>query len=89
MAPTLAGLDFGVRSSYAARTSSAVSTHDDYPDLGLDTTMDVLSQLEMLSTPRSLHNLCRVDEHASLCTIWLLAPTLLFTASMVAIIDDL
>jgi hypothetical protein len=69
MAPTLAGLDFGVRSSYAAGTSSAVSTHDDYPDLGLDTTTDVLSQLEMLSTPRSLHNLCRVDEHASLCTI--------------------
>jgi hypothetical protein len=42
---TPAGLDFGVGSSYAAGMSSVGATHDDVPDLGLDTTADVLSQL--------------------------------------------
>jgi hypothetical protein len=44
-----ADLDFGAGSSYAIRTSSAGAAHDDdIPDLGtdLDTTADVLSQLE-------------------------------------------
>jgi hypothetical protein len=44
-----AGLDFGAGLSYATGTSSAGAAHDgDVPDLGpdLDTTMDVLSQLE-------------------------------------------
>jgi hypothetical protein len=43
----LVGHDFGVGSSYGARTSSAGAAHDD-PDLSLDldTTADVLSQLE-------------------------------------------
>jgi hypothetical protein len=43
---TSPGLDFGAGSSYAVRTSSAGATHDDVLDLGLDTTTDVLSQLE-------------------------------------------
>jgi hypothetical protein len=46
MAATSLDLDFGARLSYAARTSSTCAGQDDYPDLGLDTTMDVLSQLE-------------------------------------------
>jgi hypothetical protein len=44
-----ANLDFGAGSSYAIGTSSAGPAHDDdIPDLGpdLDTTVDVLSQLE-------------------------------------------
>jgi hypothetical protein len=40
------GLDFGAGSSYAVGTSSVGATHDDVPVLGLDTTTDVLSQLE-------------------------------------------
>jgi hypothetical protein len=39
-------LDFGARPSYATGMSSASAGHDDYPDLVLDTTADVLSQLE-------------------------------------------
>jgi hypothetical protein len=50
----LAGQDFGDRSSYAARMSAASAAHDDgIPDLGpnLDTTVDVLSQLEDAPDP--------------------------------------
>jgi hypothetical protein len=52
MAP--AGLDFGAGSSYAAGMSSAGVAHDDdVPNLGpnLDTTADVLSQLEDAPNP--------------------------------------
>jgi hypothetical protein len=44
--PTSADHDFGARSSYATRMSSVSAGHDDYPDLGLGTIADVLSQLE-------------------------------------------
>jgi hypothetical protein len=37
------GLDFAVGLSYATGTSFAGAAHDDVPDLGLDTTADVLS----------------------------------------------
>jgi hypothetical protein len=43
MVATSLGLDFGAGSSYAARMSSTGAGQDDYPDLGLDTTADVLS----------------------------------------------
>jgi hypothetical protein len=43
MVATVVGLNFGFRSSYAAGMSSAGAGHDDYPDLGLDTTTDILS----------------------------------------------
>jgi hypothetical protein len=48
----LVGHDFGVGSSYGAGTSSAGAAHDD-PDLSLDldTTADVLSQLEDAPDP--------------------------------------
>jgi hypothetical protein len=44
MAP--AGLDFGDRSCYAAGTSSLGVARDGVTDLGLDTTANVLSQLQ-------------------------------------------
>jgi hypothetical protein len=65
-------LDFGARSSYDAGTSSASAAHDDdVPDLGpnLNTTADVLSQIEDAPDPTSLHTLCRVDEHGILHTV--------------------
>jgi hypothetical protein len=37
------GLDFAAGLSYATGTSFAGAAHDDVPDLGLDTTADVLS----------------------------------------------
>jgi hypothetical protein len=40
---TSPGMDFGVSTSYAAGTSAAGATHDDFTNLGLDTTTDVLS----------------------------------------------
>jgi hypothetical protein len=49
-----AGLDFGAGWSYAAGTSSTGAAHDDdVPDLGpdLDTTADILSQLEDAPDP--------------------------------------
>jgi hypothetical protein len=52
MAPM--GLNFGAGLSYATGTSSASAAHDDdIPDLGpnLDTTTDVLSQLEDAPDP--------------------------------------
>jgi hypothetical protein len=52
MAPM--GLNFGAGLSYATGTSSASAAHDDdVPDLGpnLDTTTDVLSQLEDAPDP--------------------------------------
>jgi hypothetical protein len=50
----LVGLDFGAELSYATGTSSAGAAHDnDVPDLGpdLDTTVDVLSQLDDAPDP--------------------------------------
>jgi hypothetical protein len=46
MAATSPGLDFGVEPSYATEMSSMGAVQYNYPDLGLDTTADVLSQLE-------------------------------------------
>jgi hypothetical protein len=43
---TPVGLNYGARSSYADEMSSGGAGHDDSPDLGLNTTMDILSQLE-------------------------------------------
>jgi hypothetical protein len=45
-AATSLGLDFGVGLSYATGTIAAGVAHDDVPDLGLDTTAYVLSQLQ-------------------------------------------
>jgi hypothetical protein len=39
-------LDFGARPSYATRMSFVGARHNDYLDLGLDTTTDIFSQLE-------------------------------------------
>jgi hypothetical protein len=48
--------DFDVGTSYAAATSSVVAAHDDDEDpnlgLNLDTTVDVLSQLEDAPDPK-------------------------------------
>jgi hypothetical protein len=44
--PTLAGLIFGAESSYATGTNSVGARHNDYPDMGLDTTSNVLSKPE-------------------------------------------
>jgi hypothetical protein len=45
MVATSPGLDFDAEPSYAIGMSSAGAGQDDYPDLGLDTKTDVLSQL--------------------------------------------
>jgi hypothetical protein len=42
-AATSPGMDFGVSTSYATGTSAASATHDDFPDLGHNTTTDGLS----------------------------------------------
>jgi hypothetical protein len=48
--------DFGVGTNYAAATSSVVAAHNDDEDpnlgLNLDTTVDVLSQLEDAPDPK-------------------------------------
>jgi hypothetical protein len=46
MAATSPGLNFGVEPGYATEMSSMGAGQYNYPDLGLDTTADVLSQLE-------------------------------------------
>jgi hypothetical protein len=43
MAATPAGLDSGAGPSYAARMSFVGAGHNDYLDLSLDTTADILS----------------------------------------------
>jgi hypothetical protein len=45
-AATPVGLNFDVGSTYATRMSSGGTGNDDYPDLGLNTTMDILLQVE-------------------------------------------
>jgi hypothetical protein len=42
-AATPAGLDSGAGLSYSVGTSSAGAGHNDYPDLSLDTTTNILS----------------------------------------------
>jgi hypothetical protein len=46
MAATPAGLDSGAGPSYAARMSFVGAGHNDYLDLSLDTTTNILSQHE-------------------------------------------